>query len=362
MKRRTALPNKPALENRADDRSPSRREVLATLSAAGAGMLLAPGNSIAKSQDKARKSSIAESASGAQATIKTVRRPGRYDDSLIFERKPFTWPGGKTLAVWIIPNVEAWSFDSAEGVTTSPNPGNKVPDVINYAWREYGMRVGLWRIADVLDSAGVRATVALNSAVCEVFPKAVEEMKKRHWEFMGHGITNSQVLSSISNPEEERSVIQTALRTIEQAAGERPKGWLGPGLAETFNTLDILAEEGVRYVGDWNNDDQPYAMKVKKGKLLSVPYCMELNDIPLFARHGYTGGQYFQAVTDQFETLYSESQKLARVMGIPLHPFLTGQPLHIKYFQQAIAHIQKQERVWFATGNEIAEAYERLGV
>jgi allantoinase len=156
---------------------------------------------------------------------------------------------GKTLAVWIIPNVEAWSFDSAVGVTTSPNPAGAVPDVINYAWREYGMRVGLWRIADVLDSVGVRATVALNSSVCEVFPKAVEEMKKRHWEFMGHGITNSQLLSSTSSLDDERNVIQTALGTIEHAVGERPKGWLGPGLAETFNTLDILAEEGVRYRG-----------------------------------------------------------------------------------------------------------------
>ena len=266
---------------------------------------------------------------------------------------------GQTLAVWIIPNVEAWSYDSAVGVTTSPNPGEVVPDVINYAWREYGMRVGLWRIADVLDSAGLRATVALNSSVREVFPKAIEEMKKRHWEFMGHGITNSQLLSSLSS-DDERNVIHAALSTIERAVGERPKGWLGPGLAETLNTLDVLAEEGVRYVGDWNNDDQPYAMKVKKGKLFSVPYCMELNDISLFARHGYTGDEYFKAVTDQFETLYAESHKLARVMGIPLHPFLTGQPLHIKYFQQAIAHIQKQDRVWFATGNEIAEAYEHL--
>jgi peptidoglycan/xylan/chitin deacetylase (PgdA/CDA1 family) len=326
----------------------------------GAGTVLAPSASVGQTGGQTRSSSTGEDVSGAQTSSKRVRRPQRYDDSLIFERKPFTWPGGKTLAVWIIPNVEAWSFDSAVGVTTSPNPTNAVPDVINYAWREYGMRVGLWRIADVLDSAGVSATVALNSSVCEIFPKAVEEMKKRHWEFMGHGITNSQLLSSTSSLDDERNVIQTALGTIEHAVGERPKGWLGPGLAETFNTLDILAEEGLRYVGDWNNDDQPYAMKVKKGKMLSVPYCMELNDIGLFARHGYTGEEYLRAVTDQFETLYSESQKLARVMGIPLHPFLTGQPLHIKYFQQAIAHMQKQEHVWFATGNEIAEAYERI--
>jgi len=294
----------------------------------------------------------------AQTPGKPVRRPERYDDSLIFERKPFTWPGGATLAIWIIPNVEVWSFDSPAGVAISANTGNIAPDVINYAWREYGMRVGLWRIADVLDAAGVRATVALNSAVCEVFPKAVEEMKKRRWELMGHGITNSRTLANLSL-DQERDVIRTVLRTIEQAAGARPKGWLGPGLAETFNTLDLLAEEGITYVGDWNNDDQPYPMKVKKGKLFSVPYCMEINDIGLFTRQGYTAEQYLKAVMDQFETLYSDSQKLPRVMGIPLHPFLMGQPLRIQYFREAIKRMQGNKRVWFATGSEIAEAYQR---
>ena len=296
----------------------------------------------------------------SNATIKILRRPERYDDSFIFERKPFSWPGGKTLAVWIIPNVEAWAYDSPAGLATSPNIRNVVPDVINYAWREYGIRVGLWRIADVLDSAGVRATVALNSSVCEIFPRAVEEMTKRRWELMGHGITNSQPLSSLSSSDEERDVIRTTLGTIEKTTGSRPKGWLGPALAERFDTLDILAEEGVQYVGDWNNDDQPYRMRVKKGKMLSVPYCMEINDIGLFSRHGYTGEEYFNAIVDQFETLYSESESAARVMGIPLHPFLVGQPLRIKYFRRAIAHMQKLDRVWFATGTEIANAYESV--
>jgi allantoinase len=292
--------------------------------------------------------------------IKTIRRSERYEDSLIFERKHFSWPKGKTLAVWIIPNVEVWTYDSPHGLATSPNTRNVVPDVINYAWREYGIRVGLWRIADVLDAAGIRATVALNSSVCEIFPRAVAEMKKKGWEFMGHGITNSQPLSSLSNSEEENDVIRTALSTIEQGTGRRPRGWLGPALAETYNTLDILAAEGVRYVGDWNNDDQPYRMKVKTGEILSIPYCMELNDIGLFARNGYTGKEYLDAIVDQFETLYSESKNLARVMGIPLHPFLVGQPLRIKYFQRAIAHMRRRNRAWFATGTEIAEAYERV--
>ena len=295
----------------------------------------------------------------AQTRGTPVRRPDRYDDSLILERKAFKWPRGKTLAIWIVPNVEIWDFQSAAGVAISPPAGNAVPDVINYAWREYGMRVGLWRIADALDSLGLRATVALNSGVCQGFPRAIEQMKKRGWELMGHGITNSKTLTNVSL-DEERQTIREALHTIEQAAGERPRGWLGPGLAETFNTPDVLAEEGIQYVGDWNNDDQPYPMKVKKGKLHSVPYCMQLNDIHLLGRHAYTGQQYLQALIDQFDTLYAESMKTAKVMGIPLHPFLAGQPLYTRYLQQALARMKMGERVWFATGSEIVKAYEQV--
>jgi peptidoglycan/xylan/chitin deacetylase (PgdA/CDA1 family) len=294
----------------------------------------------------------------AQTTGKPMRRADRYEDTFIFERKSFAWPGNKTLAVWIAPNVEVWHYDSPAGTGVSPNVGNIVPDVINYAWREYGMRVGLWRIADVLDAAGIKASVALNSAVCDTFPKAIDEMKKRRWEFMGHGITNSESLAGL-NLEKEREVIQTVLKTIEQSTGLRPRGWLGVGLAETHNTLDILAEEGVNFCGDWNNDDQPYPMKVKKGKLFSIPYCMEINDIPLFIRKGYTGEQYYRSVVDQFDALYADSKKQPRVMGIPLHPMIIGQPLRIKYLQRAIAHIKKHDRVWFATGSEIIDAYQR---
>ena len=139
-------------------------------------------------------SALAPLAGRAQTLRQPMRRANRYEDSYIFERKPFTWPGNKTLAVWIAPNVEVWHYDSPVGQAVTPNVANRVPDVVNYAWREYGIRVGLWRIADVLDAAGVKATVALNSAVCETFPKAMDEMKKRGWEFMGHGTTNSENL------------------------------------------------------------------------------------------------------------------------------------------------------------------------
>jgi len=251
--------------------------------------------------------------------------------------------------------VEVWHYDSAFGVGISPNPTNHVPDVFNYAWREYGMRVGLWRLADVLDEAGLKATVALNSQVCDVYPKAVEQMKERGWEFMGHGTTNSITLAGI-NPEQEHETIRGILDTIAQATGKRPRGWLGAGLVETYNTLDILAEEGVNYCGDWNNDDQPYPMKVKSGKMFSIPYCNEINDIPLYIRKGYTGEQYLRSVIDQFDTLLADSRTQPRVMGVPLHPMISGQPLRIKYFQRAIAHMKEQPGVWFATGSEIIDA------
>jgi peptidoglycan/xylan/chitin deacetylase (PgdA/CDA1 family) len=295
---------------------------------------------------------------GTETPGRAVRRADRYDDSFIFERKPFTWPGNKTLAVWIVPNVEVWRYDSASGQAISPNDRGIVPDVVNYGWREYGMRVGLWRFADVLDAAGIKATVALNAAVVEHHPKAVDEMKRRGWEFMGHGITNSENLAGLTL-DAERRLIQTALRTIEQATGRRPRGWLGSGLTETYNTLDILAEEGVTYCGDWNSDDQPFRMKVQTGRMYAVPYCMEINDIPLFIRKGYTGEQYLQSLVDQFDALYADSAKQPRVMGIPLHPMITGQPLRIKYLERALAHMKQRDKVWFATGSESVDAYQR---
>jgi peptidoglycan/xylan/chitin deacetylase (PgdA/CDA1 family) len=304
-------------------------------------------------------SGLAPIVAHAQTGGRPVRRSDRYEDSMISERKPFVWPGGKTLAVWIAPNVEVWNYDSPDGQAVSPNNGKIVPDVVNYAWREYGLRVGLWRIADVLDAAGVKATIALNALVCEHYPKTMEEMKKRGWEFMGHGTTNSESLAGLSAAK-EKETIHTILKTIEQSTGQKPRGWLGSGLAETYNTLDILAEEGVIYCGDWNNDDQPYPMKVKSGKLFSIPYCMEINDIPLYMRKGYTGEQYYRSVIDQFETLYADSEKQPRVMGIPLHPMISGQPLRIKYLQRVIAEIKSHERVWFATGSEIIDAYQRV--
>lgn len=304
--------------------------------------------------------SLPRGAMPQQKVTTGVHSSGLYKDSMIFERKPFKWPGGKTIAVWIVPNVEIWAFDSAADAAITPN-GAAGPDVINYATREYGLRVGLWRIADVLDAAGIKATVALNAGVCEVYLKAIDEMKKRQWEFAGHGIDNSSTLAKLS-ADEEKKAIRSTLDTIQKATGKKANGWISPGQVETESTLDLLGELGVTYNGDWNNDDQPYRMKVKSGAMYSLPYCMIVNDTNLYSSWGFTGEQYYQSVVDQFDVLAADSLKQPRVMGLPIHPFLVGQPEHIGHFKRAIQHIKESEHVWFATGSEIVDAYRKVEV
>lgn len=276
-----------------------------------------------------------------------ARRPNRYDEDVLFsERKPFRWPGGARLAVWFIPNVEAFVFQPTAGAA---------PDVPGFSWREYGMRVGLWRMMDAMDEFGVRGTVALNAAVCELYPKAIEAMTQRGWEMMGHNLTNSRSLRNLP-PVEEDAIIHTTLRVIQEATGKPVRGWLGSGLAETPDTLDVLAAAGVRYTGDWNHDDLPVRMKVKSGEMHGLPYGNEVNDIRFFGA-GHTGEEYAEMLTDQFDALYADAAAIPRVLGIPLHPFHTGQPLRIKYLERAMAYFKRHEGVWYPTGTELLDAY-----
>ncbi len=278
----------------------------------------------------------------------------RYDYSPIIRRPPLRWPKNARVAVWLAINIEHFKIDRP-GTAISAFPG-LIPDVYNYAWRDYGPRVGIWRMMKLLDRHGIRASVTLNSDVCAHYPVIVEEGVKRKWEFLGHGITNSQFLAGMSE-EQERQVIRTVIQTIKKTTGKAPEGWLGPALAETFITPDILAEEGITYLCDWNNDDQPYPMKVRKGRLLSVPYSVEINDIPSFLHLKYSPEQFRQAICDQFDTLYEEGAETGRVMAIATHPFILGQPHRIKYLDQALRHIKRRKQVWFTTGGEIASWY-----
>lgn len=279
----------------------------------------------------------------------------RFDYSAIIDRPALRWPGGARLALCIVPNIEFFHY-GLPGTSVNERSAQFPPDVINYSWREYGSRVGVWRLMECLDAHRLRATVALNAEVCLYRARIVEEGLARGWEFMGHGMTNSRRHVGMS-ADEERGEIGRTLEIIGEATGRRPQGWLGPGLLETDRTLDLLAEAGVTYVCDWVADDQPFLLRSTNGPVVALPYSVDVNDIGLFLRQGLTGAEFARMLRDQFDTLYAESQRTAKVMTISLHPFLTGQPYRIAYLDRALRYILSHVGVWAATGGEIVSAY-----
>jgi allantoinase len=282
---------------------------------------------------------------------------GRFDYSAIIDRKPLRWPNGARVAVWVIPNIEHFQFDGP-GVTASGGGAVLKPDVMNFSWRDYGLRVGIWRLMEIMERHGVRGTVALNSDVTEKYPRVIAAGTALNWEFMAHGTTNS-ISFNAQGEDEERALVRQSVETIAKAIGKRPKGWLSPGLTETVRTLDLLAECGIEYVGNWVNDEQPYPMRVKSGTLLSIPYTLELNDIPNFLARNRTGEEFARQICDQFDVLYEDGAATGRVMAIALHPFLIGHPHRAKHFEKALEHIVRHREVWLATGGEIADWYKR---
>ncbi|PKB64948.1 MAG: polysaccharide deacetylase [SAR202 cluster bacterium Io17-Chloro-G2] len=280
----------------------------------------------------------------------------RADFSPIFQRKPLRLPGDARIAVWVIINMEEWDINEAMARTVLPTPqGREVtPDIPNFAWFDYGLRVGFWRLKRVLDRRRIPATVSLNASLCLSYPKVVQECLDSGWELMGHGF-----MQRVINVEpDEREVIRRTISTIKEFSGAAPRGWMGPGLAETFDTPDILAEEGIEYVCDWCNDDQPYPMKVKSGELVSVPYTLELNDIPIHLVQHHRSAELFERSKDQFDTLYQEGAESARVMAISTHPYITGVPHRIGYFDRIFEYISQFQGVVFMTGSEILDWYK----
>jgi allantoinase len=279
----------------------------------------------------------------------------RFEFSPIVDRKPLRWPNGARVAVWVIPNIEHFLFDRPSTSLVSVT-ASLVPDVLNYSWRDYGNRVGIWRMIEVMVRYGVKGTVALNADVCGEYPQIIEAGKKLGWEWMGHGKNNSTLMAGLPEAEERRT-IQEIYDVISQSTGKKPRGWLGPALSETHNTLDLLAETGFDYVADWVNDDQPYAMRVKSGRMTSIPYSVEINDIPAVLELKLSPAAFGQMIKDQFDVLYEDGAASGRVMSICLHPFIIGHPFRSKYFAEALKHITSREEVWLATGSEIIDAY-----
>jgi peptidoglycan/xylan/chitin deacetylase (PgdA/CDA1 family) len=281
---------------------------------------------------------------------------GPFPYSPIIRRPRLVWPDGAHVALWVIPNIEFFSL--AEKVPLgSGGTGVPVPDVPSWSARDYGNRVGVFRLMEVLDRHGIRATVALNADLCAHHPEIIEEGQKRDWEWMGHNETNTRRLNE-APPGEEAGIIERTLSKIEKAIGRRPVGWLGSGLQETWNTLDHLVAEGCEYVSDWTNDDQPYVMTLGGGRrLIAMPYSHEINDKPAFEKFHRTADEFRDMICRQFDVLYREGAQSGRVMAIAIHPYLTGVPHRIDAFDAALAHVCRHAGVWKATGAEVARHF-----
>ncbi|MBZ4320434.1 polysaccharide deacetylase family protein [Streptomyces huiliensis] len=278
-----------------------------------------------------------------------------YDYSPIVGREPIRWPGGARVAFYVGLNIEHYRIDRPS-TSTFEGTRDLAPDPLNYGWRDYGPRVGVWRQIESLDRHGMRASVLLNSDAGERYPEIVEAGRARNWAWLAHGKNNSTFQADMS-VEEERAYLTEVIGSIEKTTGQRPRGWMGPALTETFETPRLLAELGLDYVLDWTSDDQPYRLNVPG--MLSVPYSVELNDIGLFVSKGLTGPDFVRIVKDQLDRLYEDSADSGRVMALALHPFVTGQPFRAKYLDQALEYVADHPGVWLTTSDEIADHYAR---
>ncbi|OZC55902.1 hypothetical protein CH267_13280 [Rhodococcus sp. 06-621-2] len=283
-----------------------------------------------------------------------------YDYEPIIHRRPLELPHGARVAVVPYINIEHFPEDIA-GTALVPGTTGFSPDPLNYGWRDYGNRVGLWRIASILESVGATPSVCLNSDIADEYPQIIDEGIKRRWCWIGHGPNNSPdgFLTGLSG-DKERALIASVLKRIESATGEKVRGWLGPFLTETFDTPNILAELGVDYLCDFTSDDHPFEFNTRSGSLISVPYSLEINDIPMVLSVGLSGEQFGDTIVDQFDLLYEEGETNARIMPIALHPFVSGQAFRAKHLRRALQHIAGHSDVWFATSDEINDWFRGL--
>jgi peptidoglycan/xylan/chitin deacetylase (PgdA/CDA1 family) len=277
---------------------------------------------------------------------------GRYDYVPIARRADYSWPGGKRLAVYLGLNLEHFAFGKGLGAELAP--GGPQPDVLNFAWRDYGNRVGAWRMLEMFEAARLPSTVLLNSSLYEYCPELVAAFRARGDEIAGHGITNSE-RQSVFSEVEERALIREVTEAITRNEGKRPRGWLGPWIAESVATPDLLKEEGYDYLLDWCHDDQPVWMRTRSGPILSVPYPQEINDIPAIAVRRADAATFAQMIIDNFDEMMEQSKRQPLVMGIALHAYIVGQPFRLRHLRRALQHIvQHRNDVWITTAGAIA--------
>lgn len=283
-----------------------------------------------------------------------MQHHGRYDYSPIIERPDFNWPDGKRLAFYLALNVENFSFGGALGHT--PTSLGPPPDPRNYAWRDYGLRVGIWRIFDLADKLGLPMVHLVNSSIYENYPQIIARIKARGDEVVGHGRTNSERQADL-NEAGEAELIREATDTLTKGNGVSPGGWMGPWISESAATPDLLKEAGYSYLLDWPADDQPFWMRTRSGPILSVPYPIEINDSPTMLSRMQSASDFRQMIVDQFEAMLRFSEQRPLVCGVSLHTFVVGQPFRFIQLEAALRHIVDhplRDKVWFTKPGEIA--------
>lgn len=285
--------------------------------------------------------------------------PGLYDFRPYRDRAKLEWPKEKKVAVWVSPNLEYYEIDPP------PNPQRKSwtkphPDVVGYGHRDYANRIGHWRMAEVMEKHGFKGSVSLSVALCQHHPDVVANANELGWEFFSHGIYNTRYSYGMDEAQ-ERAIIEDSINTVRDSTGQTIKGWLAPALTHTSRTLDLIAEYGMTYTCDLYHDDQPGPVHVKQGRLVSMPYSIEVNDHYGFFVYNMSPREYADTLIRQYERLAAEGEASGTVMCIPLHSYLIGQPHRIGPFEEVLRHIAADDRAWITRSGDIADHFLRNG-
>ncbi|MGA1528153.1 MAG: polysaccharide deacetylase family protein [Burkholderiaceae bacterium] len=280
----------------------------------------------------------------------------RSSFSAIVDRPKLKLPQGNRIVVWTIVNLEFWDIQKpmARQVIPAPTGASLLPDVPNWSWHEYGMRVGFWRFHKLYERLGIKPTLSINAKVCQEYPRVAQACRDSGWEFMGH----SYQQGPIHKEEDQAGMIRKSLDVIQEFTGKRPVGWLGPGLTQTLETPDYLTQEGIQYIGDWVYDDEPTEIQTKNGPLITLPYSIETNDIPVMAVQYHEAAYWTQKCIDSFDCLYQEGEDRAKILAIAIHPYISGQPFRIKYLEKVYNYIAQFDGVLHWNGEQILDWYK----
>ncbi|MPY95357.1 MAG: polysaccharide deacetylase family protein [Acidimicrobiia bacterium] len=280
-------------------------------------------------------------------------REQRVDYLPMVDRPRVTWPDGARVAFWVAPNVEHYEYLPPRDPTRNPWVRNPHPDVQGYSQRDYGNRVGFWRMAEAFDRHDVKATVSLNLAVFEHYPEVADAMMSRGWEVMSHGIYNTRYIHALDE-DQERAFYRECIDTLRRHTGQQLLGMLGPAVSNSLATPDLMAEAGLIYHADWMHDDQPVPLRVRgSNRLVSVPYTTELNDVPVYLQH-FEAEDFVAMAKAQFDVLWREGEESGRVMCLAVHPYLMGAPHRARHLDEIFEYVLGHEGVWQTTAGSIA--------